>query len=122
MTSSKPKATYNLLEAADAMGVPTVSASVLDTAKSEDQTKESLTSVGGTDVKTVSTDNVTLADGKTKSKLTVISWKSSGYDITTYSMSVDLASGKTISVAYTSLKDMIDPVLAKEVVNTLVLK
>ena len=69
----------------------------------------------------MSTTDVTLADGKTKGKLTELAWKSSGYDITTLSIAVD-RSGKTISVSYTSLKDMIDAKIAKEVINTLTFK
>lgn len=122
MVSAAPKAKYNVFEAADAMQVPAVGASVLDTAKVDDETAESLTSAGGSDVKTVSTTDAMLADGKTKAKFTELAWKSSGYDITTFSMAVDRPGGKTISVSYTSLKDMIDPKVAKEVVSTLVFK
>jgi hypothetical protein len=122
MVSAAPKAKYNVFEAADAMGVPAVGASVLDTAKVADETTESLTSAGGSDVKTVSTADAMLADGKTKATLTELAWKSSGYDISTFSMAVDRPGGKTVSVSYTSLKDMIDPKVAKEVVSTLVFK
>ena len=122
MVSAPPKAKYNILEAAEAMGVPTIGVSILDTAKIEAQTEESLKSAGGSDIKTVSTMDVTLADGKTKGKLTELHWKSSGYDITTLSIAVDRPGGKTVSVSYTSLKDMIDLKAAKEVVNTLTFK
>ena len=104
------------------MGVPSVSASVLDTAKAEAQTEEALKSVGGSDIKTVSTDDAMLADGKTKAKFTKMSWKSSGYDITTYSIFVDMPGGKTVSVSCSSLTDMIDAEIAKEVVFTLTFK
>ncbi len=103
------------------MQVPAVGASVIDTAKAEAQVEEALTGVGGSNIKTVSTDNVTLADGKTKGTFTKLSWKSSGYDITTYSLATEKGD-KTISVAYTSLTDMIDAKIAKEVVFTLTLK
>jgi len=122
MISSTPKAKYNVFEAADAMGVPSVSAGVLDTANLEAQTEEALKSVGGSDIKTVSTDDAILADGKTKAKLTKLAWKSSGYDITTYSMAVDRPGGKTVSVSCSSLTDMIDAKIAKEVVSTLTFK
>jgi hypothetical protein len=122
MSSSKPTAKYQVFTAADAMQVPAVGVSILDTAKVADETTESLTSAGGSDIKTVSTTDAMLADGKTKASLTELAWKSSGYDITTFSISVDRAGGKTVSVSYTSLKDMIDPKVAKEVVNTLVFK
>jgi len=122
MSSSTPKAKYDVFEAADAMGVPSVSASVLDTAKAEAQTEEALKSVGGSDIKTVSTDDAMLADGKTKAKFTKMSWKSSGYDITTYSIFVDMPGGKTVSVSCSSLTDMIDAEIAKEVVFTLTFK
>ena len=121
MISTKPKAKYAVFEAADAMQVPAVGSSVLDTAKADAQTKEALESVGGSDIKTVSTDNVTLVDGKTKGTYTILSWKSSGYNISTYSLSVEKGD-KTVSVAYTSLTDMIDAKIAKEVVNTLTIK
>ncbi len=119
--ASSPKAKYGLFEAADPMAVPAVSASALDSDKVEAQTAESLTSVGGSDVKTVSSKDITLADGKTKATFTELAWKSSGYDITTYSIAV-AKGAKTISVSYTSLKDMIDLKVAAEVVNTLVVK
>ena len=121
MVSAPPKAKYNVFEAADAMQVPAVGASVLDTAKVEAQTEESIKSSGGSDLKTGSSDNVTLADGKTKGTFTIILWKSSGYNITTYSVAVEKGD-KTISVSYTSLTDMIDAKIAREVVNTLTLK
>jgi hypothetical protein len=122
MTAATPKAKYNILEAAEPMAVPAIGASILDTAKVADETTESLTSAGGSDIKTVSTADVMLADGKTKATLTELAWKSSGYDISTFSISVDRPGGKTISVSYTSLKDMIDVKAAKEVINTLTFK
>ncbi len=64
---------------------------------------------------------MTLADGKTQGTLTILSWKSSGYAITTYSLSTEKGD-KTLSVSYTSLTDMIDAKIAKEVVSTLTLK
>lgn len=118
----EPKAKYGVFEAAEPMAVPAVSASVLDTDKVEAQSEESLKSVGGSDIKTVSTTDITLADGKTKAKLTELAWKSSGYDITTWSVAVDKGDGKTVSVSYTSLKDMIDTKVAQECVKTLVIK
>lgn len=121
MVSAAPKAKYNVFEAADAMQVPAVSASVLDTAKVEAQTEESLKSTGGSDIKTVSSEPVTLADGKTKGTFTQLTWKSTGYNITTYSLAVEKGD-KTISVAYTSLTDMIDAKMAREVVSTITLK
>jgi hypothetical protein len=121
IAAAEPKAKYGVFEAADSMQVPAVGASVIDTAKAEAQVEEALTGVGGSNIKTVSTDNVTLADGKTKGTFTKLSWKSSGYDITTYSLATEKGD-KTISVAYTSLTDMIDAKIAKEVVFTLTLK
>ena len=103
------------------MQIPAVSASVLDTAKVKEQTEESLKSVGGSDVKEESSEPMTLADGKTKGTFTKLSWQSSGYAITTYSLSAEKGA-KTISVAYTNLTDMIDAKIAKEVVSTLTLK
>jgi len=103
------------------MQVPTVSATAMDTAKMEDQLRESVESVGGSDVKVVSSENVTLADGKTKGTFSKVSFKSSGYGITSYSLATEMGA-KTISVAYTSLTDMIDAKIAKEVVYTLTLK
>ncbi|MBN1376050.1 MAG: hypothetical protein JXA01_07840, partial [Dehalococcoidia bacterium] len=120
--AASPAAKYGVFEAAEPMAVPAVSASVLDTTDVDAQTEESLTSVGGANVEVVGTEDVMLADGKTKAVLTQLAWKSSGYDITTYSVSVERPGGKTISVSYTSLKDMIDTNVAKEVVNTLVIK
>jgi len=122
MVEAAPKAKYNILEAAEAMGVPAISLSILDTEKLDAQTEESLTSAGGSDIKTVSTEDITLADGKTKGTLTELLWKSSGYDITTLSIAVDRPGGKTVSVAYTSLKDMIDAKAGSEVINTLTFK
>ena len=121
MNSSQPKAKYSVFEAADAMQVPSVSASVLDTANAEAAVEEALTGLGGSDIKTVSSENVTLADGKTKGTYTIFSWKSSGYNISTYNLAVEKGE-KTISVAYSSLTDMIDAKIAKEVVYTLTLK
>jgi hypothetical protein len=121
MVVGKVTAKYGVFAAADAMQVPAVGASVLDTAKVAEQTEEGLKSVGGSDIKTVSNDPVTLADGKTKASYSLLTWKSSGYNISTYSMAVEKGT-KTISVSYTSLTDMIDAKLAKEVVSTLVLK
>jgi hypothetical protein len=121
MISKTPKGKYNVFEAADAMQVPAVGIGVMDADKLENQSEENLTSVGGSDVKTVSSENVTLADGKTKGKFTILSWKSTGYNITTYSISTDKDS-KTISATYTSLTDMIDAKIAKEVVYTLTFK
>ena len=121
VAAAKPKAKYGLFEAADAMQVPAVSASALDTPKVEEQTKESLESVGGSDIKTVSSEPTTLLDGKTEATLTKLSWKSSGYNITTYSLATEKGT-KTISVSYTSLADMINEKIAKEVVYTLTLK
>ena len=121
MVSAAPKAKYNVFEAADAMQVPAVGASVLDTAKVEAQTQESLESAGGSAVKTESSEPATLADGKTKGTFSRLSWKSSGYSVTTYSLAAEKGT-KTISVSYTSLTDMIDAKIAKEVVYTLTLK
>jgi hypothetical protein len=121
MVSAPPKAKYNVFEAADAMQVPAVGASVLDTAKVEAQTEESLKSTGGSNIKTVSSEPMTLADGKTKGTFTQLTWKSTGYNITTYSFAVEKGD-KTISVGYTSLTDMIDAKIAKEVVSTMALK
>jgi hypothetical protein len=121
MVSATPKAKYNVFEAADPMQVPAVGASVLDTAKVEAQTEESLKSTGGSNIKTVSSEPMTLADGKTKGTFTQLTWKSSGYDITTYSAAAEKGD-KTISVSYTSLTDMIDAKIAKEVVFTLTVK
>jgi len=121
IAAAAPKAKYGVFEAADSMQVPAVGASVLDTAKAAAQTEEALTGVGGSDIKTVSSEPVTLADGKTKGTFSLLSWKSSGYNVTTYSLAVEKGD-KTISVAYTSLTDMIDAKIAKEVVNTLTLK
>lgn len=121
MIAAPPKAKYAVFEAADAMQVPAVGASVLDTAKVAEQTEESIKSSGGSDIKTVSTDPITMADGKTKGTFTILSWKSSGYNITTYSAAIEKGD-KTLSVSYTSLTDMIDAKIAKEVVLTLTLK
>ena len=121
MNSNTPKGKYNVFEAADAMQVPAVGVGVMDADKVAEQSEENLTSVGGSDVKEVSSENVTLADGKIKGKFTILSWKSSGYNITTYSLSTDKG-GKTISATYTSLTDMIDAKAAKEVVYTLTFK
>ena len=121
MKATKPKAKYAVFEAADAMQVPAVGASVLDTAKAEAQTEEALKSVGGSNIKTESSEPAILADGKTKGTFSKLSWQSSGYNITTYSLSAEKGD-KTLSVAYTSLTDMIDAKAAKEVVYTLTLK
>jgi hypothetical protein len=121
IAAAAPKAKYSVFEAAEAMQVPSVSASVLDTAKAAAQTEEALTGVGGSDIKTESSEPVTLADGKTKGTFTKLLWKSSGYNITTYSLAVEKGD-KTLSVSYSSLTDMIDAKIAKEVVNTLTLK
>lgn len=121
MVIGKPATKYSLFAAADAMQVPAVGVDVYDTAKVDSQTEEALKSVGGSDVKTESTEPMTLADGKTKGTFTKLTWKSSGYNITTYSLSTEKGA-KTISVAYTSLSDMIDAKVAKEVVSTLTLK
>jgi hypothetical protein len=115
------QAKYGVFAAADAMQVPAVSASVLDTAKIAEQTEEGLKSVGGSDIKTVSEEPMTMADGKTKGGFSLLTWKSGGYGVSTYSATVEKGA-KTISVSYTSLTDMIDPKLAKEVVSTLTLK
>jgi hypothetical protein len=121
LISATPKAKYDIFSAADAMGVPAVGVSVLDTGKVAEQSNENLVGVGGSDMKEVSSENVTLADGKTKGLFTQLSWKSSGYSITTYSLAYEKGD-KTVSVSYTSLTDMIDAKLAKEVVYTLTLK
>ena len=121
MNSNTPKGKYNVFEAADAMQVPAVGVGVMDADKVAEQSEENLTSVGGSDVKEVSSENVTLADGKIKGKFTILSWKSSGYNITTYSLAVEKGD-KTLSVGYTSLTDMIDAKMAREVVSTLTLK
>ena len=109
---------FRSFAAADAMQVPAVGASVLDTAKVAEQTEEGLKSVGGSDVKTVSDEPTTLADGKTKGSFSLLTWKSSGYNVSTYSVAFEKGD-KTISVSYTSLTDMIDAKVAKEVVYTL---
>lgn len=118
MVVGKPTAKYSVFAAADAMQVPAVGASVLDTAKVAEQTEEGLKSVGGSDVKTVSDEPTTLADGKTKGSFSLLTWKSSGYNVSTYSVAFEKGD-KTISVSYTSLTDMIDAKVAKEVVYTL---
>jgi len=121
MAVGKPTAKYSVFSAADAMQVPTVGADILDTAKVDAQTEEGLTGVGGSDIKVVSSEPVTLTDGKTKASYTILTWKMTGYNITTHSMAVEKGD-KTISVSYTSLTDMIDAKIAKEVVSTLTLK
>lgn len=69
IAAAAPKAKYSVFEAADSMQVPAVGASVLDTAKAAAQTEEALTGVGGSDIKTVSSEDVTLADGKPRARL-----------------------------------------------------
>lgn len=120
--AATPKGTYNVFEAADAMGVPGCNVGIYDTDKLDEQAVENTASTGGSDLKEVSTKEVTLADGKTKAKLQETACKSSGYDISIISMGVDMPGGKSMSVAYYSLKDMIDLKVAEEVVNTLVFK
>jgi hypothetical protein len=125
MISTTPtKAKYDVFEAADAMQVPTVAVAVYsatDAAKLDMLSEENTKSVGGTDVKKVSTEEITLADGKTKGDFVKFTWKSGGYSIDTYGLSVKKGD-KTIGVSYTSLSDMIDAKIAKEVCFTLTFK
>ena len=124
ISAASNKAKYDVFEAADAMQVPTVAVAIYpatDAAELDMLSEENTKSVGGTDVKKVSTEEFTLADGKTKGDFVKYTWKSSGYSIDTYGLSVKKGD-KTIGVSYTSLSDMIDAKIAKEVVSTLTFK
>jgi hypothetical protein len=121
MRSADPRGKYNIFEAAEMMAIPVVTIGILDSGKLNEQTEESLKSMGGTNVKFESSEDVTLADGKTKGRLVTISWNSSGYPAITYSLGVDKGN-KTIAASYTNLANRIDAKIAKEVVNTLTFK
>jgi hypothetical protein len=115
---------YDIFEAADAMQVPVVSVAVYsdtDPAKVDMLIDENLKSAKATDVKKLSTEELTLADGKTKGDFAKWTWKSGAYGIVTYALGVKRGD-KTISVTYANLDSWIDAKIAKEVCCSLTFK
>jgi hypothetical protein len=103
--------------AADPNRIPYVSAYVFNIATADEETNNSITGFGATDIKNNWSQDATLSDGKTKGKLTSRSFVFFGLPLTSLALEVDQGD-KCIAIAYMA-KSPIDETKAKEVIFTL---
>jgi hypothetical protein len=111
---------YHVFKAANTNNVG-VYIAIYDTANQWDQSVEQIATVGGSNLKEVSSADITLADGKTKGKIGVYTFSIAIYKLKSLSLNVERGL-KTVSVAYSAPESLFNESQAKEIVTTLTFK
>lgn len=112
---------YNVFATASPAKSPGVYVAVYETAKLNDQIAEHLKLSGGSNSIAGDSQDITLADGKTKGKLSKSTFKIFQYNFVGLSLFIEKGD-KTIGVSYSNPQSNFNEEAAKEILSTVIFK